>query len=191
MQIIYMSMVHKLLFQCLLLWSFWWTILNNSGFSLYKYVNYSPIQMCGSHLGGKNVHLPTYLYVLVSEVYKSFITFRFRHNLCLLIICRHLFLHWKYRLIAKHQSYTVSKLGNHDFQSYNNSDLNIARHLHQVHLKCQQEYSIAGRCCRIAKISACVNVFITIRMFSLSVWLLSLNLSVFKNVLLGSKWQYI
>lgn len=126
--------------------------------------------------------LPTYLYVLVSEVYESFITFRFRHNLCLLVICRYLFLHWKYRLVAKHWSYTVSKLGNRDFQSYNNrnSDLNIARHLHRCTWSVSRNIA---RCYRIAKISACVNVFITIKMFSRSVWLLSLKLSVFKHYL--------
>lgn len=125
------------------------------------------------------------IYMCLFQRFTNLLSFFVFGITCLLIICHYLFLLRKYRLIAKHQSHTVSKLGNRDFQSYNNrnSDLNIARHLHQVHLKRQQEYSIPGRGYRIAKISACVNVFITIKMFSRSVWLLSLSLSVFKHIL--------
>lgn len=113
--------------------------------------------------------------------------FCFWHNSCLHIIFQYLSLQRKTYTVGPHcktQSYTVPKLwGNCDFQSYNNrnTDLNMARHLHQMHLKRWQEHSITGRCYRIAKISACVNVFITIRLFSRLVWLLGLNMSVFKH----------
>lgn len=135
--------------------------MNNSGFRLYRYINYSPIQMCGSHLGGKNVHSVNILNRF-SNLSSSFAFGTTRYMPVSVPPSKNIDPH------CKTQPYTVPKLGNRDFQSYNNrnTDLNIARHLHQVHLKRQQEHSITGRRYRTAQISACVNVFRTIRLFS-------------------------
>lgn len=96
-----------------------------------------------------------------------------------LVTCQYLSLHRKHRPTLQNTTIPSPQT----VQSYNNrnTDLNIARHLHQVHLKRQQEHSITGRCYGTAKKSACVHVFRTIRLFSHLVWLLGLNLSVFKH----------
>lgn len=137
--------------------------------------------MCGSHLGGKNVHSVDILHRF-SNLSSRFASGTTHYMPVSVPPSKNIDPH------CKTQPYTVPKLGNCDFQSFNNrnTDLNIARHLHQVHLKCQQEHSITGRRYRTAKISACVNVLITIRLFWHLVWTcLSLN------IVFGFKWQYI